>query len=551
MSYQREELRWNGWGKRSVQFAFHGREEAAWEFVRSAIGASELPRTPAVPLSQVKIAESQLSSDDVGKLGALLDPARVKTDRFERALHALGRSYYDLIRLRAGDLSHAPDAVVYPKSHAETLALLAFADREGIAVVPFGGGSSVVGGVTGARGKHRAVISVDTTRMTKVDDVDRLSRTVRADTGIYGPDLEAVLSERGFTAGHFPQSFEYSTLGGWIAARGAGQLSNRYGTARDRTVALTMATPRGELRTSPFPSSAAGPNLNGVLAGSEGTLGILTSAVIRVDPAAPHRRLIAILFKSWDEGTATIRQLVQDEVGAAMMRLSDPEETHFFGEFRRALEPSRLMGAVEGALGRFGFKEKCVLIAAFEGTEEETEAMANTTRAVAKKHGGLYVGSGPGKSWWKRRFEMPFLRDPMLDRGVGIDTLETATTWSALPRLYTTVRAAIREAARAQGHDCVVMTHISHSYPEGASLYFTYVFPRNDDRPIEQWRAMKDAASIAIGKNAGTISHHHGVGEDHAPYLLHEKGELGLEALRGLKDRLDPNGIMNPGKLLP
>lgn len=288
-----------------------------------------------------------------------------------------------------------------------------------------------------------------------------------------------------------------------------------------------------------------------MLAGSEGTLGILTSAVIRVDPAAPHRRLIAILFKSWDEGTATIRQLVQDDVGAAMMRLSDPDETHFFGEFRRALEPSRVMGAVEGALGRFGFEEKCVLIAAFEGTADQTEAMAKATRAAAKKHGGLYVGSGPGKSWWQRRFETPFLRDPMLDRGLGLDTLETATTWSALPRLYATVRTAIRDAARAQGHDVVVMTHISHSYPEGASLYFTYVFPRNDERPIEQWRAMKDAASIAIGKNAGTISHHHGVGEDHTPYLTAEKGELGIEALRGLKDRLDPNGIMNPGKLLP
>lgn len=550
MPYNREELRWNGWGKRSVQFQFHGREEAAWDFVRRAVGAKELVRTPAVPLSEALLPTSRLTEQDLSALARITDVTRVKTDRFERALHALGRSYHDLLRLRSGDLGQAPDAVVYPESHDETLALLAYADSEDLAIVPFGGGSSVVGGVTGARGKHRAALSIDTTRMTRVDDIDPVSRTVRAETGIYGPDLEAKLGERGFTLGHFPQSFEYSTLGGWIAARGAGQLSNRYGTARDLTVALTMATPRGVLRTGAFPSSAAGPNLNGVLAGSEGTLGILTSATMRIQPVPAHRSIIAILFKTWDAGTTTIRELVQSEVGASMMRLSDPEETHFFGEFRAALEPSRLMGTVEGALDRFGFDKKCVLIACFEGTEQETRAMVQEARNVAKKHGGLYVGGSPGRSWWKRRFEMPYLRDPMMDRGVGIDTLETATTWTAMPRLYSAVRNAIKDAARAQGHDAVVMAHISHSYPEGASLYFTFVFPRWQDNPIAQWRAMKDAASRAITDNAGTISHHHGVGEDHAPFLSVEKGPLGLEALRGIKDRLDPKGIMNPGKLL-
>jgi alkyldihydroxyacetonephosphate synthase len=210
-----------------------------------------------------------------------------------------------------------------------------------------------------------------------------------------------------------------------------------------------------------------------------------------------------------------------------------------------------MMSGVEGALDRFGFAKKCVLMAAFEGPRDETSAKIKIARKVAKEHGGLFVGNSPGRSWWKRRFEMPFLRDPMLDRGVGIDTLETATTWSSLGRLYGAVRSAIQGAARAQGHEVVVMAHISHSYLEGASLYFTFLFRRDDTRAVAQWRAMKDAASKAITENAGTISHHHGVGEDHAPWLSAEKGALGLEALRGLKDRLDPNGIMNPGKLLP
>jgi alkyldihydroxyacetonephosphate synthase len=551
MSHLRHELRWNGWGRRSVGFEFHGREEAAWKVVAEALGGGTLPETPAVPLGDATLPESRLSAAQREALGRLTAPERVKTDRFERALHALGRSYHDLLRLRAGDLSLAPDAVVYPERHDEVVALLGYCDAERLAVVPFGGGSSVVGGVTGSAGPHGAAVTIDLTRMTKVDTVDRLSRTVRADTGVYGPDIEARLNEQGYTVGHFPQSFEYSTLGGWIAARGAGQLSNRYGTARDRVVALTMATPRGVLRTGAFPSSAAGPNLNGVLAGSEGTLGILTSAVMRVDPVAPHRQIVAFLFRTWEDGVAAIRTLVQDDVGAAMLRLSDPDETHFFGAFRRALEPSLLMTGVEGTLGRLGFANKCVLIAAFEGTREETGAKLARARDIARVHRGLFVGGSPGRSWWKRRFEMPFLRDPMLDRGIGIDTLETATTWSALGRLYGAVRSALSGAARAQGHEVVVMAHISHSYPDGASLYFTFLFRRDEARAIAQWRALKDAASRAIAENAGTISHHHGVGEDHAAYLGAEKGALGLEALRGLKDRLDPHGIMNPGKLLP
>jgi alkyldihydroxyacetonephosphate synthase len=551
MSHLRHELRWNGWGRRAVAFEFHGREEAAWKVVAEALGGAALPETPAVPLSDARLPESRLSAAQQEGLERLTARDRVKTDRFERALHALGRSYHDLLRLRAGDLSLAPDAVVYPERHDEVVSLLGYCDAERLAVVPFGGGSSVVGGVTGSAGPHGAVVTIDLSRMTKVDAVDRISRTVRADTGVYGPELEAQLGEQGYTMGHFPQSFEYSTLGGWIAARGAGQLSNRYGTARDRVVALTMASPRGVLRTGAFPSSAAGPNLNGVLAGSEGTLGILTSAVMRVDPVAPHRRIVAFLFRTWDDGVAAIRTLVQDDVGAAMLRLSDPDETHFFGAFRRALEPSLLMRGVEGTLGRLGFANKCVLIAAFEGTREETGAKLARAREVARVHRGLFVGSSPGRSWWKRRFEMPFLRDPMLDRGIGIDTLETATTWSALGRLYGAVRSALVGAADAHGHEIVVMAHISHSYPDGASLYFTFLFRRDEGRAIAQWRTLKDAASRAIADHGGTISHHHGVGEDHASYLGAEKGALGLEALRGLKDRLDPHGIMNPGKLLP
>lgn len=551
MPYTRDELRWNGWGKSSVDFDFHGHEEAAWKFVSGAIGASSLPRTPATTLGDARLPERRLDDRALEPLGKIVGSDHVRTDRRERAFHAYGRSYHDLIRLRSGDVSCAPDAVVYPGTHDEVLAVLSHCAAHGIAVVPFGGGSSVVGGVTGKDAcKGRPLVSLDTTRLSRILSVDALSRTATAQAGMYGPDLERELGDRGLTVGHFPQSFEYSTLGGWIAARGAGQLSNRYGAAVDLVVGLRVATPRGELTTLGFPNSAAGPSLNALLAGSEGALGVITEATMRVQPVAPARRIVAFLFRAFEGGVATVRRAVHEEVGAAMIRLSDADETRFYGEFRHALEPSRAMGLAEKALGVVGFRDKCVLMACFEGEEKDVRSSEKKLRAIVRAEGGLWVGPGPGRSWWKRRFQMPYMRDPMLDRGVGVDTLETATRWSNVLGLHAAVRRAIEAAAKAEGRGVIVMSHISHSYPDGASLYFTFVFERDQRREVEQWRAMKEAASRAISDNGGTISHHHGVGEDHAHWLPPEKGALGMGALRALKDELDPEGIMNPGKLL-
>ncbi len=351
--------------------------------------------------------------------------------------------------------------------------------------------------------------------------------------------------------GHFPQSFEHSTLGGWIAARGAGQLSNRYGTADKLLVAATVATPRGLLTTSAFPASAAGPNLNQVVCGSEGTMGVITDATVKLHPLPETWKIFALLFKSFEEGLTAVRALVQEEIGAAMMRLSDAEETRFFGAFRHVIEPSRVNEFAEGALGLVGYDHKCVLMVCVEGDADEVAHKVKRIRAVAKARGGLYVGEGPGRSWWKRRFEMPYLRDPMLDHGVGVDTLETATEWSNVPRLYEAVRLAIRGTLEAEGRHAIVMAHVSHSYLDGASLYFTFIFLRDLAREIEQWKAVKAAASRAIVGHGGTISHHHGVGTDHAPYLDVEKGPLGLDVLAHVRKALDPKGTMNPGKLLP
>jgi alkyldihydroxyacetonephosphate synthase len=280
-------------------------------------------------------------------------------------------------------------------------------------------------------------------------------------------------------------------------------------------------------------------------------MGVITDATVRLHPLPEARRVFAFLFKGFDEGVNAVRALVQEGTGAAMMRLSDTEETRFFGAFRRVIEPSRVHELAEGALGVAGYDPKCVLMVCVEGATDDVAREVARIRAVAKSRGGLYVGEGPGKSWWKRRFEMPYLRDPMLDRGVGVDTLETATEWSNVSRLYEAVRLAIRSTLEAEGRRAVVLAHISHSYHDGASLYFTFLFLRDLAREVEQWRAVKDAASRAIVLHGGTISHHHGVGVDHAPYLDDEKGLLGVDVLAQARKALDPRGTMNPGKLLP
>jgi len=551
MPYSREELRWNGWGLRARTFDLHGQDTAVWDFVRETVGLAELPDTPPRALAQITLPTSELPKGLTDTLREALEDGRVKTGDYERAFHAMGRSYPDLIRLRNGELGESvPDAVVYPKDEAEVQAVLEACAEAGAAVVPFGGGSSVVGGVEAKHGEGQSgVVTLDTTLMSGLLDLDPISHTATFQAGIYGPDLEAELQRRGFTLGHFPQSFEFSTLGGWIAARGAGQQSNRYGCADEWLVGARVITPAGEWRTLPFPHSAAGPDLNELIAGSEGTLGVITEATVRIHEIADKRDVRAYLFKDFESGTAAIRRIVQAEIPVAMMRLSDPDESKFFGTFKGLLHPAGTVeAAAEKALNVAGFGEgRCVLMIGLEGDAPAVRQSIARTMANVIREGGLPVGTGPGKAWYDQRFAMPYLRDPMLDRGVGIDTLETSTKWSNVPALYGAVRGAIRDAL---GPDAAVLTHVSHSYSDGCSLYFTFFFARDLDDELGQWATVKRAASDAIANHGGTISHHHGVGTDHAEWFGPEKGALAVDMLSAAKDKLDPKRILNPGKLL-
>ncbi len=560
MTIERRSLRWNGWGHADYSDPLV-HNDAAWKWMARAVGVDALPHTPSVAAEDLELPQPRVTKAALEYLNTAIGAAKVSVDPYERLYHARGRSYVDLLHLRAGDLDALPDLVVYPANPLDVLEVLRLAQQEEMTVIPYGGGSSVVGGVNallteGASG----VITLDLTRMNRVLAVDPEAMTAVVEAGVYGPELERQLNEHGVMLGHFPQSFEFSTLGGWIAARGAGQQSGRYGKPEKWLVGAKLVSPAGIWATECFPASAAGPSLTDVVVGSEGRLGVITEATVRVHPLPEERDYRGFLFKTFEEGTAFVRTLAQSDMPIAMMRLSDADETFFFRVFaalgHQKSDPESLGFLQRMVLRWNGFPERaCVLLVGLEGSADSVSWSRARVLHMAGRAGAISLGRKPGIQWFERRFAAPYARDPMLDRGLGIDTLETATRWSNIQHLYGQVRTALEEAMAEvmpqPGARGLIMAHISHCYPDGASLYFTYVFPRDAEDPVAQWAHLKKAASEAIVEHGGTISHHHGVGTDHRPWIMEEKGPAGVNILRSVQHALDPGNVLNAGKLLP
>ncbi len=455
-------------------------------------------------------------------------------DDMDRLLHAAGKSYVDLVRIRRPKIDPAPDAVAWPETPDDLRRIFDVSRNEKWAVVPFGGGTSVLRGVEPLAGEKNGVVTVDLTRMNRVLSLDKTSRTAHVESGIFGPALEMALSREGFELGHYPQSFEYSTLGGWIAARSAGQNSSGYGRIEDLVVSLRAITPAGEIVTREVPSSATGPELREVLIGSEGSLGIITDAVIRIHPRPDRMHYESYLFQSFAGGIEALRGLAQDGPVPVVARLSDEAETEL--SLKQA-----------GADSKWGFK-LLRLLGKGDYLSRGAHLLLGYPTPKPKKRfdDALGIGRSPGEHWEKSRFDLPYFRDTLMDYGILVETLETATGWSNILKLYESVRNAIQSAIPG----AIVLTHVSHLYPDGASLYFTFIADAQG-KEIETWKLGKDAASRAILENGGTISHHHGVGMDHRKWLAEERGPLQVEMLRSLKSTLDPDGILNPGKLVP
>jgi alkyldihydroxyacetonephosphate synthase len=533
-------LKWWGWGDPDRRMAL---PRAALELLRSQLGEAE----PARPVELDEVAMPAPRSLPEAIVDAV-NPASVLVAHEQRVRRAAGRSYPDLVRLRSGRLGAAPDAVVMPGSAAQVAALLEICAREGIAVVPFGGGTSVVGGVDPLAGPHERLIALDLHRIRGVE-VDPVSLTATLGPGLRGAEAEDAVRAHGLTIGHFPQSFEYATIGGFAATRSAGQASSGYGRFDDLVTALEMVSPAGELRTLATPHTAAGPSLREVALGSEGVLGAITEVTVRVRQAPESSRYEGWIARDFASGCELIRTLAQADALPDVARLSDEAET------RTSFALSGAGGLRRAALGAYlGLRRRrrgCLMICGWEGEREAVERGRALSARLLRRGGGAPLGEAPGRAWERGRFEGPYLRDELMDRGYMAETLETAHTWSRLDELYRAVRATLDATLRAGGTPGIVLCHLSHAYRDGASLYFTFIARSRRGEEIEQWLEVKTAACEEIVAAGGTITHHHGVGRDHAPYMRAEVGETGLEALRALKARLDPAGIMNPGKLLP
>ena len=533
-------LRWWGWGARAVEIP-----EGLAAVLTAELAVEMSATAAALPeIDAVKLPASKLDAALRTRLLEICGEDSVDSSAATRIRHAAGRSYIDLLRLRSGKLECAPDAVVTPPDADAVAAVLAACSEARCAVVPFGGGTSVVGGVAPLRGDCASVISLDLSKLTAVTDLNTTAQTVCLGAGLRGPDVEQALGEHGFTLGHYPQSFEYATVGGFAAARSAGQASSGYGRFDELILGLRLATPRGTLTVHPQPASAAGPSLLELVLGSEGALGVITDVVVAI------RRKVRVTwyegwsFKTFDEGVEALRGLAQTRVSPDVARLSDAEET------RIALAMSPPSSMALRYLRMRGHDGGCVLIAGWDSDARALGARHSVARRVLRHHGGISLGRKAGDAWRRNRFHAPYLRDPLLDRGVLVETLETATTWDHLLALRDAVRAALITALRDGERDPLVGCHVSHIYPSGASLYFT-VMARQSEDPVQQWLDAKRAATDAVTTTHGTITHHHGVGADHAAWMEAEHGPLGVEALRAVKAQLDPQGIMNPGKLLP
>ncbi len=460
--------------------------------------------------------------------------------------HAAGRSYLDLIELRSGRLEHAPDAVVTPGDEAEVGAVLRLCADAACAVVPFGGGTSVVGGVSALRGANRAVLALDLRRLDRGVAVDPIAMTATLQAGMTGPQAEAYLGSHGLTLGHFPQSFEYATIGGFAATRSAGQASSGYGRFDEMVEGLRMVTPVGDLVVDAHPASAAGPSMRQLVLGSEGRLGVITEVTVRVRRRPAQARYEAWSFPSFGTGVDALRALAQGRLLPDVARLSDREET------RVGMAMAASDGVVERLGKRYlrlrGHQDGCLLVAGWDSDALVLGARQSEGRNVMRAHGGITLGASPGRSWLRQRYHGPYLRDALIAAGVLVETLETATEWSALHALHEAVAGSLRTALAPGG--ALVGCHVSHVYPAGASLYFTVLAAAGPD-PRGRWTAAKAAASQAILDNGGTITHHHAVGTHHLPYMTREIGAEAVGALRALAAQLDPSGIMNPGKLIP
>jgi alkyldihydroxyacetonephosphate synthase len=548
-------MKWWGWGDEDVAFT-HEDKPALAPFLEHALDLDVARETArAVRFETLSVPEPALPEALAGALGDAV--GEVSTDPLDRVVHARGKSLRDLVRHRRGDLGRLPDAVVRPGDEDQVAAVVRAALDADAVVIPFGGGTSISGSLEASEAEARPVISLDLSKLRRVLAIDAQSNLARVQAGAYGPDLERQLNARGWTFGHFPDSFTHSTLGGWIATRSSGMQSDRYGDIADLTRAVRVVTPSGLLATRPVPHTSTGPSVREMVLGSEGRLGVITEATVHVRRVPERRVILGYLFPTWGDGLAAMQDIAASEASASVTRVSDSYETAF--SFATRKDPTILDRVKSRALTTYLMRRRgfdveamCLSFIGYEGSERHVAAQRKAVGRIAGRHGGLCIGASPGELYDQKKFDTPYIRDFLLDRGALADVSETAAPWSRLSAVYDAVTAAAHGAFDELGVRGYIMCHLSHSYHAGACLYFTFAFkptPGAPDDGLGEYDLVKGAIQQAFIDSGATLSHHHAVGTEHARWLEEDISAPGVAMLQALFSGVDPGGNMNPGKI--
>lgn len=549
-------MHWCGWGDPHRRLRLEGKPHL-WPFLVRVLGFTQDPElisAPPVPLEEIALPPLRHQEAFLTAIQSAFKPDQITWTHRERILHAYGKSFRDLWRMRRGIVERAPDCICYPESEEDVACIIQLAHTHNVVVIPFGGGSNIAGCLEAIDSQGRMVVSLDMQRMNAILHIDPSSRLARIQSGILGPELEAALKEKQLTLGHFPDSFEHSTLGGWVATRSAGMQSDKYGKIEDMVLALRMVTPQGKIITRTVPKSSNGIDLRHLCIGSEGILGVITEVTVQIHPLPEKKQYEAYLFPDFDLGMQAIYECVQKGLSPSMTRLNDAVKTALsfaFGSQKSRFEQI-LQGAMKWYLQRIRKMDPsklCLLLVCFEGTKQQVKSQKRAVEAIYDKYKAVSLGQKPGLQFAKGKYDFPYVRDFVMDRGAIGDVSETSTPWSNLSFLYRKTYEAILKAMPPSRSICGC--HISHTYPTGASLYFTFACMPAPGEGLSQYLAIKKAAEDAFLKYGGTLSHHHAVGYEHMPWIEEEISSSGLTALKALKQGLDPQNIMNPGKMIP
>jgi len=529
--------RWNGWGEASVNM---GMPTRGLEILANRIGKGR--SVPDFPLEKLlaRIPASRLPRHPL-----------ISFDPKLRLDHAHGQSLPDWIGLRYGSMQRFPDGVATPATVDEVHQILGFAAEHDVMVIPYGGGTSVVGHLEVPE-SERPVLSLSLRGLNRLIGIDTDNQLATFEAGVRGTELEAQLNSRGFTLGHYPQSFEYSSLGGWVVTRSSGQQSGHFGRIEALFAGGEVITPRGKLQLPPLPASAAGPDLRQLLLGSEGRMGVLTRVVVRIRPLPEKDDIFGVFFPNWKQGHDAVKAIAGADIPFSMIRLSTPAET--VTNLAIAGHP-RKISLLKRYLRLRGItaQSACMCLIGFTGARRLTSAAQRAAFSVLRRHRGVAVGKAVGRAWKKNRFRSAYLRNTLWELGYAVDTLETAVNWDKVTTTLQAVEKSLQTALAPINEKAHVFSHLSHVYPSGSSIYTTVVFRlfATPQPTLEAWKALKQSASRAIVDAGGTISHQHGVGSHHRPYLAAEKGSVGISTLQSVLDHLDPKKQMNPGKLVP